>query len=1202
MGTRLSVQRARIVHRILPLLGLFALGLCGACSTDRLPDPGAASVDTGSGPAEPDPVGSAFGSGGQGGAGSLDGGLAGGPDASSAGGLDAAPADTTDSGEHDQDQGPQPAVDVAQPPPGPDAGSASDSGDGGGEPACIDNDGDGAGQGCAGGPDCDDGNPHFTTDCPNCAALVAEGCPCPDGVGQALCYSADPEQAGTGACALGTRACADGYWSGCTGEVLPAPEVCDGADNDCDGVVDEGLTGCGEEPSCVDDDGDGFGTACPAGDDCDDSNPLVWVDCAKCAKVYVEGCPCTQPGVHVLCYSGDPGLATVGECSLGERTCVGDAWTGCLGEVLPAPETCDELDNDCDGAVDEGLPGCGDVPPCVDGDGDGFGDGCAAGPDCDDGDPLLAADCGACAVGSDTGCPCANPGEFAPCYSGDPTEIGLGECKAGVRTCDGAVWTDCQGDVLPMDEVCDEADNDCDGEVDEDIPGCEPPPTCVDADGDGAGQGCAGGPDCDDGNPWFVLECPDCSKGNFAGCPCGLPGKTAWCYSGDALLVGIGQCQLGARSCADGYWTACTGEVLPEGETCDTVDNDCDGKVDEDLPGCGVPPTCVDSDGDGYGTGCQKGPDCNDNNPVFNVDCPDCTQYSYEGCPCLNPGQQKSCYTGDAGLLGIGQCAAGLRTCDAGLWTGCVGEVLPWPELCDGADNDCDGAVDEGVLGDCGDCNPLCHLETAGVGGEVPFNPTPQNSSDGVVLTPEGWLTLAESSYSMHFIWISNSAENTVSKLDTITGKELGRYSFCQDPSRTAVDPNGDGWVACRGDGKVAKIRNITETCPDKNGNGVIETSTDINGDGMIKGSEMLPKGQDECVLFATNPANDSLARALGVDAQHHAWVGWWNSKTLRRIHPDTGAIVDTISIPANPYGLVIDSKGIVWVSGRGGNQLVRVDPATHAISTYSPGGCFEPYGITVDEWDRIWIANCCCANVAYVFNPAGGGWGTVPTQARPRGIASNHDGFVFVANDQTDTVAKIDGKTLKTVGYAAVGGGRFPLGIAVDSQGFVWSVNQSSSSATKINPTTLGIELEHPVGSGPYTYSDMTGSTFFKNVVPKGTYRLTYEGPVLDAYMAEWYEIVWETLSIEYAAPGGTSIQVRARVSDTKAGVENAPWSATVGPYPPKTFPLDLDATLGPAAHGKRFLQIEVILNSADLIKPFVKGLTLQYALKSKS
>ena len=36
--------------------------------------------------------------------------------------------------------------------------------------------------------------------------------------------------------------------------------------------------------------------------------------------------------------------------------------------------------------------------------------------------------------------------------------------------------------------------------------------------------------------------------------------------------------------------------------------------------------------------------------------------------------------------------------------------------------------------------------------------------------------------------------------------------------------------------------------------------------------------------------------------------------------------------------------------------------------------------------------------------------------------------------------------------------------------------MNQSSSSATKVNPDTMAIELEHPVGSSPYTYSDMTG------------------------------------------------------------------------------------------------------------------------------
>ena len=173
-------------------------------------------------------------------------------------------------------------------------------------------------------------------------------------------------------CGSGVESCMNGLWQNCTAPTQEA-EVCDGRDNDCDGATDEDVTSSFYQ----DGDSDRYGNpgettqACeaPAGfvednTDCDDTNAAINPGAAEvsdgvdnnCDGAADEGFDCVL-GSEQQCGEG----GEEGECAWGTQRCIdegggaGPQWGDCEGGTRPAEETCDGLDNDCDGTVDDGI-------------------------------------------------------------------------------------------------------------------------------------------------------------------------------------------------------------------------------------------------------------------------------------------------------------------------------------------------------------------------------------------------------------------------------------------------------------------------------------------------------------------------------------------------------------------------------------------------------------------------------------------------------------------------------------------------------------------------------------------------------------------------------------------------------------------------------------------------------------------------------
>jgi hypothetical protein len=474
-----------------------------------------------------------------------------------------------------------------------------------------------------------------------------------------------------------------------------AAEVCDGLDNDCDGEIDVGAADASNW--YADGDGDGYGLdsdsvrACdaPSGHvevdgDCDDSNAAVHPG--------AEESDCTDP----VDYNCDGSVGYADEDGDGAPACE-DCDDADAALSVSTPETCDGLDNDCDGTVDNDASDA--TTWYGDADGDGYG-----------GTQFTV-------VG------CDNPGGYVT-NSDDCNDV-------DATSHPGAA------------EVCDNADNDCDGDVDEGVRVT----WYADADGDGFGDSSttqdacnqppgysSNGDDCDDTNvqvsPAATEVCDSVDNDCDGIVDDGAVDASTWYADSDG--DGHGDAGTSAVACTapsghvatDDDCDDANGAVHPSAsEICDTIDNDCDGDTDED-DATDATTWYGDLDGDGYGGTWSTTTSCSQpTGYVANADdCDDLESLSFPGTVEICDGKDNDCdgtideeedlqsgsgntWYADVDGDGYGDATAPTVSCsqpvnyvsntaDCDDGDGAISPLAT--EICDGIDNDCDGDIDDG--------------------------------------------------------------------------------------------------------------------------------------------------------------------------------------------------------------------------------------------------------------------------------------------------------------------------------------------------------------------------------------------------------------------------------------------------------------------------------------------------------------------------
>lgn len=509
------------------------------------------------------------------------------------------------------------------------------------------------------------------------------------------------------------------------------------------------------------------------------------------------------------------------------------------------------------------------------------------------------------------------------------------------------------------------------------------------------------------------------------------------------------------------------------------------------------------------------------------------------------------------------------------------------------------------------------------------------SASDPENPTGKKGLTLSKSVKLPPYAWVANHDYDTVSKFNMNTLREEGRYWVGDNPSRTAVDLDGNVWVGTRSSTHLTKILWDSDLC-DRNFDGTNHTSYVNSSGNVVQVNGASNAMADECLLYHAKPTTAyGGIRGLAAGPNGKMWIGYTSgngalqsidTKTFALSQPYSGSNKQMLAfapvhaggnehnlVPVGvqnttvcgSYGLVIDSKGLAYHSNTCRDRLPVFDTNSKQwVAVYYTHNT-AMYGITIDADDRVWVGGYpSLAGVRMFDLPNMKYYSYATNKGSVTGLAVEPaTGDVWASFYVTGYTGRLrfNPSNPRANNWALLNTtanrGNDLRGVGFDTYGNVWTMGLGSDRIYKIDPATTQLSSDMPNGKsvgqgGHYTYSDFTGSVALSFTAPTGKWNKIYDlgGARVDKIKLEGY------------VPNGTGIGLRYRALNAD-GSPASGWIPAEDNGAPdyQLYQTDSSSTTFNVPHGNdnpftpQKLEVEVRLGTSDKgIRPFLYNVEL--------